>query len=74
MAATQTPTTFLTRDELAALTGRTRSSAQIRALRAMGVQHRVRPDGRPVVLWTDVQADGARRQHNPTEPNFAALR
>lgn len=74
MATIQTPTTFLTREELAALTGRTRASAQIRALRAMGVQHRVRPDGKPVVLWTDVQSDGARRQYKPTEPNLAALR
>lgn len=74
MAATQqNPGTFLTRDELSVLTGRTRASAQIRALRAMGIQHRVRPDGKAVVLWSDVQTDGVRRQQKPTEPDFGAL-
>ena len=72
-ATQQIPSTFLTRDELASLTGRTRASAQIRALRAMGIQHRVRPDGKAVVLWSDVQTDGSRRQQRPTEPDFAAL-
>ena len=35
--------------ELEALTGYRRPSAQVRALRAMGIEHWVRPDGRPVV-------------------------
>lgn len=42
--------TFLTADELDQLTGRTRSDAQKRALRYMGIEHRVRPDGSLVVL------------------------
>jgi hypothetical protein len=35
--------------DLEALTGFKRPSAQVRALRAMGIEHWVRPDGRPVV-------------------------
>jgi len=42
--------TLLTKEELAELTGRERPSAQARALVRMGIPHRTRPDGSPVVL------------------------
>lgn len=41
---------FLDPSELKQLTGRCRASAQIRALRAMGVVHKVNAAGKPVVL------------------------
>jgi hypothetical protein len=41
---------FLSKDELAALTGRKRPTAQARALAGMGIPYRRRPDGSPVVL------------------------
>jgi hypothetical protein len=40
---------LLTPDQLEILTGYRRKSAQVRALRRMGIRHLVRPDGRPVV-------------------------
>jgi hypothetical protein len=44
------PTLCLTDDELSQLTGKTRHSAQIKALRYMAIDHRRRPDGSIVVL------------------------
>lgn len=41
---------LLTAREVAELTGRERRPAQCRALDAMGVPYRVRPDGSPAVL------------------------
>lgn len=41
---------FLEPDELVTLTGRTQNRAQARALRMMGIEHRVRPNGTIVVL------------------------
>lgn len=46
----------LTKDELAELTGRKRSPAQARALRAMGIDHFTRPDGTVAVLREALQA------------------
>ncbi len=46
---------ILDRHELIALTGRERRDAQIRALRYMGIEHRVRPDGTVAVLKAHVQ-------------------
>ncbi|ETF00523.1 hypothetical protein W822_22525 [Advenella kashmirensis W13003] len=43
-------TTFLRTSELISLTDRTRHDAQVRALRFMGIEHRVRPDGSVAVL------------------------
>lgn len=40
----------LTDDELIDLTRKRRPSAQVRALRSMGIEHRVRPDGSVAVL------------------------
>jgi hypothetical protein len=46
--------------EVEALTGYKRPAAQVRALRAMGIEHWVRPDGRPVVRadWRQACAAG----------------
>ncbi len=45
---------FLTGKELAELTNRSRRDAQARVLRAMGIEHRVRPDGSVAVLKAHV--------------------
>jgi len=47
---------FLTREELIALTGRTRRDAQVTALRQMRIEHKIRPDGTPAVLRSHVEA------------------
>ena len=67
---------FLTPDELVELTHRQRPAAQIRALRAMGVEHRVRPDGKPVVLRAHIEALlGAAKPRRPrVEPDWSAAR
>ncbi|SDH11724.1 protein of unknown function [Paraburkholderia phenazinium] len=41
---------FLTENELAELTGKRRHNAQVKVLRGMGVEHKIRPDGSIVVL------------------------
>lgn len=46
---------LLTPDELAQLTGKQRRSAQRRALLAMGIEHKVRPDGSLAVLRSHVE-------------------
>ena len=46
---------FLNPDELVTLTGKERYSAQLRALRLMGIEHRQRPDGSVAVLRAHVE-------------------
>lgn len=62
---------FLTPDEIVELTGKVRPSAQVRALRTMGVAHRVRPDGTPAVLRTAVDPKRCAESH--TAPDWSAL-
>ncbi len=68
---------FLSKDELRELTGRQMPSAQVRALRAMGIEHKVRPDGSVAVLRAHVEQvmgvaqDG--RISGPAEPNWSAV-
>ena len=67
---------YLSHDELRELTGRTRHSAQARALRHMGVTHKIRPDGRVIVLRSHLAAilDGkSADKSKPTEPDWSAL-
>lgn len=69
---------LLTEDELILLTGRRRPSAQIRALRNMGIEHRVRPDGTPAVSRAHVESllSGARHHSivdEGAEPNWEAM-
>ena len=60
---------LLTPDQLQTLTGYHRPSAQIRALKAMGIRHWVRPDGRPVVDDSALAAHADRS----ARPNFEAI-
>lgn len=46
----QEPGIFLNNDELSELTGRKRKDCQLKILRYMGIEHRVRPDGTLAVL------------------------
>jgi Domain of unknown function (DUF4224) len=63
----------LTPAEISQLTGKTRPTAQVKALRFMAINHRRRPDGSLVVLRAqlgvpcDEQATVAARK---TEPNW----
>lgn len=68
---------FLDREELTHLTGRTRKDAQVRVLRFMGIEHRLRPDGSVAVLRAHVEkslggsnVEIAEREY---EPNWAAF-
>lgn len=66
---------ILTIDELAALTGRTKYSAQCRALDALGITYRKRHDGSPVVLRSTVDAIlGAKTVAEPTRPQVKLTR
>lgn len=42
--------TFLVPEEVVALTNRKVRSAQVKALKAMGIEHKVRPDGSVAIL------------------------
>lgn len=45
---------FLNDEQLHELTGRQRRDAQVKVLRFMGIEHRVRPDGSVAVLQAHV--------------------
>lgn len=68
---------FLTADELRELTGKARPSAQLRALRSMGIEHKVRPDGSLAVSRSHVESllGGAAgdKVTAPKQPNWSAL-
>jgi hypothetical protein len=68
---------FLTEEELYELTGAQRGNARVRILRAMAIEHRVRPDGRVIVLRKHIEAllGGTLLANAPQspEPNWAAL-
>lgn len=69
---------FLTQEELIELTGRRRRDSQLRALRFMGLEHKVRPDGSLAVLRSHVEKEfdgGATGDKNSprVEPNWAAI-
>lgn len=66
---------FLTSTEIQELTGRSRRDAQARALNAMGITHRTRPDGSLVVSRDHVDRllGGVARTTVPNpEPNWNA--
>lgn len=48
---------FLTADELVTLTHRKYGAWQARALDAMKIRYKVRPDGTVAVLWADVRGE-----------------
>lgn len=68
---------FLDKNELISLTGRTRSDAQIRVLRFMGIEHKVRPNGSVAVLRSHVErtlgAEHIEITGKDYEPNWAAM-
>jgi len=72
-------TTFLRTAEVISLTGRTRRDAQVRVLRGMGIEHKVRPDGSVAVLRPYInQAFGgigaaAGAQEKEVEPDWEAV-
>lgn len=69
---------FLEPDELVTLTGRTQNRAQARALRMMGIEHRVRPNGTIVVLSAHVAVvlgaqTAANARDASIEPDWRAM-
>jgi hypothetical protein len=71
------PALILSHDELCMLTGRRRYSAQAKALARMGISHRLRPDGFPVVSRAHFEeimgAESTSRPHTASEPDWSAL-
>lgn len=63
---------FLTRDEIAELTGYQRPSCMIRKLREYGVRFFVAADGYPRVARSEIETKNQTRQRQ--EPDFTALR
>jgi hypothetical protein len=68
---------LLTPDQLEILTGYRRPSAQVRALRRMGVRYLLRPDGRPVVddsaiTGRDASCEGPRFEARDTTADAPA--
>jgi len=72
------PDTFLRTEEVQALTKRTVRPAQVRVLKAMGIEHRVRPDGSVAILRAHISKvfDGnpeVTRQTKTATPNWDAM-
>lgn len=68
---------LLTEQELYLLTGYKRRGAQRQALNRMAITHKIRPDGRIIVLQSHIEKimggnDKAKEQEK-SEPNFEAL-
>lgn len=57
--------------EVQELTGFVRHNAQIRALRQMGIDHYVRPDGKPCVLESTMKVTSEKEKL--VEPNWDAI-
>jgi hypothetical protein len=68
---------FLTADELKEMTKRTQHRAQVQVLRALGIEHKVRPDGSVLVLRSHVekQLGGGvtSTSMRKREPNWSAI-
>ena len=70
---------FLTPEELVELTHAKRRDTQIRALRLMGIEYKLRPNGTPAVLCSHIEkVFGGVQTEKPveragTQPNWAAL-
>lgn len=68
---------FLTTDEIQALTGKKFRSAQSEALRFMGIEHKLRPDGSIAVLKTHVEkvfgGIAPTKSERKIEPNWSAI-
>jgi hypothetical protein len=70
---------FLEPPELEGLTGRRRSTAQVRVLRALGIEHRVRPNRTIAVLRDHVNnvfngtTKSPERRQKTAGPNWPAI-
>jgi hypothetical protein len=68
---------FLSKEELRDLTNRIQCAAQIRALRGMGIQHCIRPDGSVAVMRSHVEVlfgvQSRSGTRTPVEPNWGAI-
>jgi len=64
---------FLSPEQIEILTGKQRHRAQVRALVAMGIPHHLRPDGRPIVLATDLEHHEEKAPRAPQAPDFSSL-
>ena len=68
---------ILNKAQLIELTGKIKPSAQIRALRSMGIAHKVRPDGTPAVLESHIESilcgTIAANKAEIAEPNWDAM-
>lgn len=70
--------TFLTDEEVQTLTNRKVRPSQVRALKAMGIEHKVRPDGSVAILRAHITKvfDGdtqSTRQQKEVSPNWDAM-
>jgi len=61
----------LSPDELTEITGKTRKSSQIDALRQLGIPFKIRPDGTPLVLRAAMEAALGYAQTNSRPPSPA---
>ena len=74
-----TTDTFLTQEEVQILTERKVRPAQVRVLKAMGIEHRVRPDGSVAILRAhinkvfdgSIETKSTKQQHS--QPNWDAM-
>ena len=64
---------FLTADEVRDLTGKVRNQTQVAALRHMGSEHRVRPDGSVAVLRAPVESSLGLLAHSKRHEQEAVL-
>lgn len=67
---------FLDPEQIKELTGKRQRAAQVRMLRAMGITHRLRGDGTPIVLTSHIEklldGDILTEKHR-REPNWNNL-
>ena len=70
----ESPETFLQPDEIRSLTDRKRRVAQVKVLRSMGIEHKVRPDGGIAVLRAHITKvfDGAPETNSQKKPRAVA--
>lgn len=71
-------TLYVSAEHLIETTGKKRPSAQVRALRGMGIEHKVRPDGKVLVSLEHLNKllDGnvENRVKNRTEPKWELMK
>jgi len=68
------PPLHLTQTELEEITGRKRRSAQARVLRKMGIEFRMNPDGKILVVREHYVSGGSLGKNLPVEPDFDSIR